>query len=74
MQSKLTELDMEKRVTTCGCNTAEANPVFLDHLWFSDKAHLLLSGHVNSENNVFATAINTEVVTLHKVHSMSSNL
>ena len=25
----------------------------LDHVWFSDKAHFLLSGYVNSKNNVY---------------------
>jgi hypothetical protein len=46
---------MEKRVTMCRwfCDTIEDNPDFLDHVWLSDKAHFLLSGHVNSKNNVY---------------------
>jgi len=28
-------------------------PDFLDNVWFSDEAHFLLSGHVNSKNNIF---------------------
>ena len=46
---------MEKRVTMCEwfCDTTEANPDFLDHLWFSDEAQFLLSGHINSKNNVY---------------------
>ena len=27
--------------------------VFWDNVWFSDEAHFLLSGHVNSKNNIF---------------------
>ena len=30
-----------------------AVPDFLDNVWFSDEAHFLLSGHVNSKNNIF---------------------
>ncbi|GFN94309.1 transposable element tc3 transposase [Plakobranchus ocellatus] len=32
------------------CNVLEN---FLENVWFSDEAHFLLSGHVNSKNNVF---------------------
>ena len=55
IHQKLTEVDMEKRVTICEwfCDTIEANPNFLDHVWFSDKADFLLSQHVNSKNNVY---------------------
>ena len=28
-------------------------PDFFDNVWFSDEAHFLLSGHVNSKNNIF---------------------
>ena len=31
----------------------DAVPDFLDNVWFSDEAHFLLSGHVNSKNNIF---------------------
>jgi len=30
-----------------------AVPGFLDNVWFSDEAHFLWSGHVNSKNNIF---------------------
>jgi len=30
-----------------------AVPDFLDNAWCSDEAHFLLSGHVNSKNNIF---------------------
>ena len=55
IKQKLTEVDIEKRVTMCEwfCDTIEANPDFLDHVWFSDEAHFLLSGHVNNKNNVY---------------------
>ena len=35
------------------CDKVDKNPDFLDHLWFSDEAHFLLSGHVNSKNKIF---------------------
>ena len=46
---------MQKRVEMCHWfqNTVECDPDFLNHVWFSDKAHFMLSGHVNSKNNVF---------------------
>jgi len=28
----------------------QSKPNFLDHVWFSNKAHFLLSGHVSSKN------------------------
>ena len=31
----------------------DAVPDFLDNVWFSDEAHFLFSGHVNSKNNIF---------------------
>ena len=34
-------------------NKIEGDPDFLNHVWFSDEAHFMLSGHVNSKNNVF---------------------
>ena len=45
IQIKQKLVDVEKRVTTCEwfCNTIKANPDFLDHLRFSDKAHFLVS-------------------------------
>ena len=55
VKQKLAEADMAKRVTMCKwcCDTIEDNPDFLDHVWFSDEAYFLLSGHVNSKNNVY---------------------
>ena len=35
------------------CDKVDENPDFLDNLWPSDEAHFLLSGHVNSKNNIF---------------------
>ena len=35
------------------CDKIDAVPDFLDNVWFSDEAHFLLSGHVNSKNNIF---------------------
>ena len=45
IKQKLTESDMVKRVAMCEwfCDTIEDNPDFLDHVWFSDEAHFLLS-------------------------------
>ena len=34
------------------CNVLENDKNFLDNVWFSDEVHFLLSGHVNSKNNV----------------------
>ena len=34
-------------------NKIEEDPHFLDDVWFSDEAHFLLCGQVNSKNNVF---------------------
>ena len=55
IKQKPTQADIDKRVTMCKwfCDTIEDNPDFLDHVWFSDEAHFLLSGHVNSKINVY---------------------
>ena len=55
IKQKLTPDDMRKRVIMCQwfCDKIDAVPDFLDNVWFSDEAHLLLSGHVNSKNNIF---------------------
>ena len=55
IKQKLTPDDMRKRVIMCQwfCNEIDAVPDFLDNVWFSDEAHFLLSGHVNSKNNNF---------------------
>ena len=56
IKHKLTPDDMRKRVTMCEwfCGKINKDPDFLDNVWFSDKAHFLLSGHVNSQNNIFS--------------------
>ena len=71
IKQKLTEADMEKRVTMCEwfCDTIEDNPDFLDHVWFSDEAHFLLSGHVNSKNNVYWGTTALEDVLQRPLHS-----
>ena len=55
IKHKLTATDMQKRVEMCHWfqNRIEGDPDFLNHVWFSDEAHFMLSGHVNSKNNVF---------------------
>ena len=47
--------DMRKRVIMCQwfCDKIDTVPDFLDNVWFSDEAHFLLSGHMNSKNNIF---------------------
>ena len=72
IKQKLTEADMAKRVTMCEwfCDTIEDNPDFLDHVWFSDEAHFLLSGHVNSKNNVYWGTEPPEEVLQRPLHSI----
>ena len=55
IKQKLTHGDMRKRVIMCQwfCDKIDAVPDFLDNVCFSDEAHFLLSGHVNSKNNIF---------------------
>ena len=55
IKQQLTDADKEKRVTMCEwfCNVLENDKNFLENVWFSDQAHFLLSGYVNSKNNVF---------------------
>jgi len=55
IKQKLTLDDMRKRVIMCQwfCDKIDAVPDFLENVWFSDEAHFLLSGHVNSNNNIF---------------------
>ena len=54
-KQKLTPDDMKKQVTICHwfSDNIDAVPDFLDNVWFSNEAHFLLSGHVNSKNNIF---------------------
>jgi len=55
IKQKLTPDDMRKRVIMCQwfCDKIDAVSDFLDNVWFSDEAHFMLSGHVNSKNNIF---------------------
>ena len=54
IKHKLAEGDKEKRVNLCHwfCGRIDDNPDFLDDVWFSDEAHFLLSGDVNSKNSI----------------------
>ena len=45
---------------------------FLEDVWFSDEAHLLLSGHVNSKNNVFLGSEIPDVVLQRPLHSVKA--
>jgi len=68
---KLTEADMAKRVTMCEWfwhNRRQSR--LLDHVWFSDEAHFLLSEHVNSKNNVYWSTTPTEEVLQRQLHSV----
>jgi len=43
-----------KDIYSWGIFSAEVYPrSSIDNVWFSDEAHFLLSGHVNSKNNIF---------------------
>ena len=55
IKQTLTQNDMTKRVEMCQWfeSKIEENPDFLQNVWFSDEAHLSLSGHINSKNFVF---------------------
>jgi len=63
IKQKLTPDDMRKRVVMWQwfCDKIDAVPDFLDNVWFSDMAHFLLSGHMNSKKNIFwgSTALST---------------
>ena len=55
IKQKLTPDDMRKRVIMCQwfCDKIDDVPDFLNNVWFSNEAQFLLSGHVNSKNNIF---------------------
>lgn len=55
VKQKLTDADKEKRVIMCNwfSDKIEEEPDFLNDVWFTDEAHFLVAGHVNSKNNVF---------------------
>ena len=63
IKQKLTPDDMRKRVIMRQwySDKIDAVPDFVDNVSFSDEAHFLLSGHVNSKNNIFwvAHSLNT---------------
>ena len=73
IKQKLTEADLAKRVAICEwfCDTIEVNPDFLDHVWSSDEARFLLSGHVNSKNNVYWGTAPLEEVLQRPLHSVN---
>ena len=72
IKHKLAEGDKEKRVNLCRwfCDRIDDNPDFLDDVWFSDEAHFLLSGHVNSKNSIFWGTTPPEVCLQRPLHSM----
>lgn len=72
IKQKLTDADKEKRVTMCEwfCNVLENDENFLENVWFSDEAHFLLSGHVNSKNNIFWGSKVPEEVLQRPLHSV----
>jgi len=47
-----------------------AVPDFLDNIWVSDEAHFLLSGHMNSKNNIFWGRTPPERCLQKPLHSM----
>ena len=55
IKQKLTPDKMRKRVITHQWlyDKIDAVPDFLDNVWFSDEAHFLVLGHMNSKNNIF---------------------
>ena len=63
---------MRKRVITCQwfCDKIDTVPDFLDNVWFSDEVHFLLSGHVNSKNNIFWGSTSPEHCLQRPLHSV----
>ena len=72
IKQKLTLDDMRKRVIMCQwfCDKIDAVPDFLDNVWFSDEAYFLLSGHVNSKNNIFWGSTSPEHCLQRPLHSL----
>ena len=72
IKQKLTPDDMRKRVIICQwfCDKIDAVPNFLHNVWFSDEAHFLLSGHVNSKNNIFWGSAPPEHCLQRRLHSV----
>ena len=42
----------------------------IDNVWFLDEAHFLLSGHMNSKNNIFWGRTPTELCLQRPLHSV----
>ena len=72
IKQKLTQADKDKRVVMCQwfCEKIDMDPDFLDDVWFSDEAHFLLSGHMNSKNNIFWGTAPPEDVLERPLHSV----
>jgi len=72
IKQKFTSDDMRKRVIMSQwfCDKIDAVPDFLDNVWFSEEAHFLLSGHVNSKNNVFCGSTPPEHCLQRSLHSV----
>ena len=63
---------MTKRVEMCQWfeSKIEENPDFFQNVWFSDKAHFSLSGHVNSKNFVLWGSQAPDEVLQRPLHSL----
>jgi len=72
IKQMLTPDDMRKRVIMCQWfrDKIDAVPDFLDNVWLSDVAHFLLSGHVNSKNNIFWSSTPPEHCLQRPLHSV----
>ena len=73
IKHKLTPADKVKRVIMCNwfADKIEEEPEFLlDNVWFSDEAHFLLSGHVNTKNSVFWGTESPAEVLQRPLHSL----
>ena len=71
-KQKITPDDMRKRVIMCQwfCDKIDAVPDFLDNVWCSDEAYFLLSGHMNSKNNIFWGSTHPEYCLQRLLHSV----
>ena len=72
IKRKLKLEDMRKRKIICQwcCDKIDAVPDFLDKVWFSNEADFLLSGHVNSKNNIFWGSTFPEYCLQRPLHSL----
>jgi hypothetical protein len=71
LKHQLTPADMEKRIAMCQwfSQKIDDDEEFLNDVWFSDEAHFLLNGHVNSKNWVFWGSENPHRVVGRPLHS-----